>query len=98
MFDRRLVEYFDWGLLGLVLLIGGLGLVMLYSAEAAGVHVMKSVLFKKQMIWFCIGTAAMVMAFIFNYKALDRWGVLFYAVSIILLVCVLFFWEICWRF
>jgi rod shape determining protein RodA len=91
MFDRRLVEYFDWGLLGLVLLIGGLGLVMLYSAEAAGVQVMKSVLFKKQMIWFCIGTAAMVMAFIFNYKALDRWGVLFYVVSIALLVWVLFF-------
>ncbi len=91
MFDRRLVEYFDWGLLGLVLLIGGLGLVMLYSAEAAGAQVMKSVLFKKQMIWFCIGTTAMVMAFIFNYKALDRWGVLFYIVSIALLVCVLFF-------
>ena len=32
MFDRRLVQYFDWGLLGLTCLIAAMGLVALYSA------------------------------------------------------------------
>ena len=32
MFDRRYVQYFDWGLLGLAVLLGSLGLLMLYSA------------------------------------------------------------------
>ena len=49
MFDRRLIENFDWGFIVLILLIGSMGLVILYSALAAGqdagvVHI----LFKKQ--------------------------------------------------
>ena len=32
MFDRRLVQNFDWLLLGLVLIIAGMGIVNLYSA------------------------------------------------------------------
>ena len=35
MFDRRLVQYFDWGLLGLALMIACIGLVTLYSAVTA---------------------------------------------------------------
>ncbi len=91
MFDRRLVEYFDWGLLGLVMIIGALGLVMIYSAEAAGAPNVHHVLFKKQMVWFCIGLTLMSITFMFNYKLLDRWGIVFYILSIVLLICVLFF-------
>ena len=29
MFDRRLLQYFDWGLLGLASIIGGIGLFTL---------------------------------------------------------------------
>ena len=32
MFDRRLVQNFDWLLLGLVLIIAAMGIVNLYSA------------------------------------------------------------------
>jgi len=32
MIDRRFIKYFDWGLLGLTLLIAALGLITLYSA------------------------------------------------------------------
>ncbi len=36
MIDRRLVEYFDWGLLGLTILLGCFGILTLYSAVTAG--------------------------------------------------------------
>jgi rod shape determining protein RodA len=36
MFDRRLLQCFDWGLLALTLAIGAAGLVALYSAVSAG--------------------------------------------------------------
>ena len=36
MFDRRLVENFDWGFLAVVILICSVGLVVLYSALTAG--------------------------------------------------------------
>ena len=36
MFDRRLIENFDWGFIILILLIGSIGLVILHSALSAG--------------------------------------------------------------
>ncbi len=91
MFDRRLVECFDWGLLGFVMVLGSLGLVILYSAEAAGASNLQNILFKKQIVWFSIGSIFMVISFLIDYKVLDRWGIVFYLMSIALLICVLFF-------
>ncbi len=91
MFDRRLIECFDWGLLGLTLIIGSIGLVTLYSAETAGASLVHTVLCKKQMIWFGIGFFVMIVSFVFNYKLLDRWGIVVFLVTIGLLVCVLTF-------
>lgn len=56
MFDRRLIEHFDWGLLVLILLIAGTGLTVLYSAvmagwQGTGLHY----LFKRQLIWMGAG-------------------------------------------
>jgi len=35
MFDRRLIHNFDWGLLLVVLMLGGIGLSTVYSAVTA---------------------------------------------------------------
>jgi len=35
MFDRRLIHYFDWGLLALAMVLGGIGLASVYSAVTA---------------------------------------------------------------
>jgi rod shape determining protein RodA len=86
MFDRRLLHYFDWGLLGLALLLGCLGLFILYSAVAAETPVPQKILFFKQLIWFSAGVVVMVLSFSFNYKLLDRWGQPFYVFCIVLLV------------
>jgi len=90
MFDRRLVQYFDWGLMGLAILIGCIGLLTLYSAVTAETPTPQKILFFKQLLWFCVGLFAMVASFIFNYKILDRWSLPIYIVSIVLLMAVVF--------
>ncbi|MFC1858463.1 rod shape-determining protein RodA [Thermodesulfobacteriota bacterium] len=91
MFDRRLIKCFDWGLLGLTILIGSLGLLALYSAVSAGIPTPQKMLYFKQLIWFCTGLAVMVVSFFFDYKALDRWALVIYVITMGLLIWVLFF-------
>lgn len=94
MFDRRLIQYFDWGLLGMTTLIVSMGLVTLYSALNAGEPTAERVLFTKQLIWYCIGLAGMVISFLFSYKSIERWGHVIYVVSMALLVFVMFFGRV----
>ena len=91
MFDRRLVQNFDWGMVGLTLALSAVGLVTLYSAVTAGMVVPQKVLFFKQMIWFGVGFILMLLSFLFDYKLLDRWAVILYVLGIALLIGVLFF-------
>jgi rod shape determining protein RodA len=91
MFDRRLIQYFDWGLIGLAVLIGCIGLLTLFSAVTAETPAPQQVLFFKQLLWFAVGLAAMVTAFLFNYKILDRWAQPIYLLCLSLLIAVLVF-------
>jgi rod shape determining protein RodA len=91
MIDRRLVEYFDWGMLSLTVIIAAMGLIALYSAVHAGVVTPQSGLFTRQLIWYGAGTLMMITAFLFNYKSYERWGYLIYFFCVALLVAVLFF-------
>ena len=94
MFDRRLVQYFDWGLLGLTLLLGALGLFTIYSAVTAGPLNPQKILYMKQLSWFCSGLAVMVASFMFSYKALERWSNVIYVICTSLLVCVLLYGKL----
>ncbi|MCF8068163.1 MAG: rod shape-determining protein RodA [Desulfobacterales bacterium] len=91
MFDRRLVQYFDWPLLIMTVLLCGLGLVTLYSAVTAGIPTPQQSLVYRQLFWFGIGLAAMTSAFLFDYKSLDQWANVIYVLCVVLLVCVLIF-------
>lgn len=91
MFDRRFAQRFNWGLLGITFLIGILGLVVLYSAVTAGGEPAHKIFIVKQLLWYSVGLLVMVICFLFDYKTLDRWSHIIYAICIILLVCVLFF-------
>jgi rod shape determining protein RodA len=90
-FDRRLIEYFDWGLLGIVLILGCLGLIALYSAVSAGVDSNQTVIITKQLIWYGIGMTAMIFSFTFSYKMLEKYADFIYIGCICLLVSVLIF-------
>jgi len=90
MFDRRFIQYFDWGLLGLVLLLSCLGFITLYSVVTAGEAPLEKMFHIKQIAWFCTGLMLMVLSFLFNYKLLSRWAYTIYGVCILLLIVVLF--------
>ena len=91
MFDRRLIQYFDWGLLGLIVILGFFGLVTLYSAVTAGTPTPQKILCLRQLVWYGIGSILMIFSLLFNYKSLDRNAPVIYAACIFLLICVLFF-------
>ncbi len=91
MFDRRLVQCFDWWLLGLTAFLGFLGVVILYSAVTAGALETNTILCKKQIIWLGIGFTVMFILILFDYKTLDQWGGGIYIISITLLILVLFY-------
>ncbi len=91
MFDRRLVKYFDWGLLGMTVLLGFLGLVTLYSAVTSASPTPQKIYYFKQLAWYCAGLIVMVISFLINYKLLDRWANAIYAICILLLICVILF-------
>ncbi len=90
MFDRRLIEYFDWSFLALVLSIALLGLMVLYSAVNAGnvqgdhIHY----LFKKQLIWLALGFFLAFALLLVDFRQLDRMNLFIYAACVASLIIV----------
>jgi len=89
MFDRRLLQNFDWILLFLLILIGAISLLNLYSAtfpikETGGWQI-----FIKQINWYLIGFAALLLMTTFDYHLLERFAYPFYLFSLGLLLLVL---------
>lgn len=94
MFDRRLAQFFDWGLLLITLAIAAAGLITLYSAVSSDGAPSQNPLFIKQLIWFGCGFAAMTVSFLFSYKNLERWAYFIYGAAVAMLVWVLFFGKV----
>lgn len=91
MIDRRLIQNFDWGLLGITLLLAVFGFLTLYSATAMVSNDSHRLVYIKQIIWCCGGFVIMAMAFMINYKLLDRWSDIVYLLCILLLLGTLVF-------
>ncbi|MCP4689456.1 MAG: rod shape-determining protein RodA [Desulfobacterales bacterium] len=91
MFDRRLVKCFDWGLLGLTLMLGGVGIMTLFSAVTAGAGAHPGGLYMRQLMWYGVGFIIMIISFLFNYKLLERWAYAIYGGCIAILAGVLLF-------
>jgi rod shape determining protein RodA len=88
MFDRRLIQNFDWMLLTITLLLAGSGLITLYSAARAGLD-MTQAFYVKQLIWYGAGFVFMIASFLISYKRLDQYAYPVYAICIFLLAVVL---------
>ncbi|MBF0412026.1 MAG: rod shape-determining protein RodA [Desulfamplus sp.] len=92
MFDRRLLENFDWGLTIITFLIGIVGLGVLYSAVNAGdpggaMHLF----FQKQMIWITGSVVIVLLSLFIPYKLFDRGSFIAYLICVGLLIAVLIF-------
>lgn len=95
MFDRRLIENFDWGFLILIILIGSVGLVILYSALSAGSDLgAVPILFKKQVIWMGIGFSIMLASVIIDFRDLDKLSLFIYLICVGLLISVLLYGQL----
>jgi len=90
MFDRRLIQSFDWGLLAVVLLLSLFGLVTLFSAVHSDAGGSQRALFYRQVVWFSGGSGALIFCFLFNYRVLERWAMALYLGACALLVAVAF--------
>ncbi len=89
MFDRRLIQNFDWILLLLLLVLAAISILNLYSATYAIRDVGGSQVFVKQIYWFLIGFAVFFLMTTYNYSVLERFAYPVYFISIALLVLVL---------
>ncbi len=89
MFDRRLIEDFDWVLVLTVTIISIMGFVAIYSASYS--YGTKTPYFGKQVLWFFLGLGLMTTISMIDYRTLLRFAPLFHFIFIILLVMVLFF-------
>jgi rod shape determining protein RodA len=95
MFDRRLIEYFDWGFLALIFLISFVGLVVLYSASAGSSEAgTLSPFLKKQIIWMIVGFMVMIILLIIDYRELDKFNLFLFVACTGLLLAVLIFGQI----
>ena len=90
MFDRRLIQNFDWTLLLILLLIAVASVVNLYSATYPIKGTGGSQIFMKQIYWFLLGFAVFLLMATFDYHQLERLAYPIYFFSVALLVIVLF--------
>ncbi|MEE4352912.1 MAG: rod shape-determining protein RodA [Desulfatiglans sp.] len=94
MFDRRLIQNFDWILLLSLLLIAAISIMNLYSATYTVREVGGSQVFIKQIYWFLIGFSLCLLMTTFDYHILERLAYPIYVSSVILLVLVLFMGKV----
>jgi len=89
MFDRRLIENWDWILLLLLLLLAAISITNLYSATYQIRDVGGAQVVIKQTYWYLIGLVVFFTMTTFNYYILQQLAYPLYFVAIALLILVL---------
>ncbi|MGI6655969.1 MAG: rod shape-determining protein RodA [Desulfobulbus sp.] len=88
-FDRRLLHHFDWVMLLMLMLVGGMALLNLYSTTYSMGQA--DLIFYKQLIFFGCGLAVIALILTQDYHRFSRIGFVFYAALILLLIYTLLF-------
>jgi len=87
MLDKRILKNFAWSIVVLPLLLSALGALNLYSISLhSGFYV-----FQKQLIWFGVGIAAMIVVAFVSASTIRRYVLHVYFVSILALIAVIVF-------
>ncbi|MCL2340942.1 MAG: rod shape-determining protein RodA [Proteobacteria bacterium] len=89
-FDRRLLHHFDWVMLLMVLLVGGMALINLYSSTHLPDRGVSS-LFYKQLVFFGAGLAVIVVVLTQDYQKVAKFGYVLYGLILLLLGYTLMF-------
>jgi rod shape determining protein RodA len=88
MIDRRLIINFDIKFFLVMILIAGIGLLSIYSVAMPRTDGLP--LYLKQLCWIGLGLVVFLSIILIDYHTLSRYALLFYAVSLGLLVAVHF--------
>jgi rod shape determining protein RodA len=88
MFDTRILRQFDWILLACMISLITLGIMMIYSATYQGAH---ADLYIRQLQYMLVGMVLFIIILQVDYHFLTDGAVVFYILSLMLLVGVLFF-------
>ena len=91
MFDRRLIQNFDWILLILLICIASISVLNLYSATSAIRSSGGSQIFLRQIYWFLIGFGVLLLMSSLDYHVLERFAYPVYFACIGLLIVVFTF-------
>ncbi len=91
-FDRRLIHYFDWVMVLLLVLVCGMALANLFSSTWNG-GPQASPVFYKQLYILLFGLAINIALLTFDYRELETLGFVFYGIVVILLFYTGFFVE-----
>jgi len=89
MFDRRLLDNFDWILLAVLIVMGLLSVFNLYSATYTVRAFGGGQIFVKQICWYGIGFLILLLMTTFDYHMLSRLAYPLFLLSLVLLVAVL---------
>lgn len=89
MFDRRLVQNFDYPLIGLVLLLAGIGILNLYSAGFNRTPEGATPVYLKQIYWLLAGLGLMFFSLLYHYRHYEKIAIPLYILSVALLVLVM---------
>ena len=84
--QKRLLKNMEWSILIVSILLFIIGAVALYSATQDSNHDE----FNKQLRWFAISIPFLILATFIDYNVIVRFSGLFYLISLILLIAVLF--------
>ncbi|MBI4526291.1 MAG: rod shape-determining protein RodA [Deltaproteobacteria bacterium] len=92
--DRRLISHFDWNLLSLAMILSLLGILTIYSSTYSVLEGSAGHLATKQLYWFLIAMAAMLVALSIDYRHISRIAYPFYGLVVFLLCLVLFYGSV----
>lgn len=87
MFDRRLLDHFDWLLFFLIMALVGIGILGVYSATYEGGQSL-SPLAKRQFSWVALGLIGMLTAFAVDYRRFEQTAYLWYLLMLVFLLLV----------
>jgi rod shape determining protein RodA len=89
-FDRRLLQHFDWVMLLMLLLVGGMALINLYSSTYITDSGPSSI-FYKQGLFYGTGLGLIFLLLTLDYHRITKLGYALYGVFLLLLIYTLFF-------
>jgi rod shape determining protein RodA len=85
--DRRLLQNFDWMLLGLVILLAALGIVNLISATAVADGISETV--RRQLFSMGLGVGVAILVAIIDYRHFERLALPIFGIALALLALTL---------